>query len=601
MVQSTRRRLILSLFLCAGLGSAQSVFFYTLDGLGDRILRQDPAAQELRVLRRVMSQGVTAQGVQAAFPSTTGNSHAALYTGAYGDVNNITANDMPALPRAGHTFRERSSGYRSDQLAAEPVWAAAARQGVKTAAYQVTQAYPFLPVNTAPGATVLNSYQTLQVAPHNAVRARDVEFEAVAGWTPALPKSLRVRKGFKFRSGPLAFYGAIIDDAVWVAISKSGTRIRVTPEATEGQPPLNRELARHFSKPLSISEPASQAIYFRLFELAPDGHDFLLYHSSVSEVGVTDGSKEDFELRRQMLGETGGVIGNGASALLNRGAFGDAATDVAHRRYMETVELVTRQNLRQTLWLHKKLKPRLLIGYLPFPDEFDHQYLALDAAGNQLARQMRAWGYQIVDRWLAGVCGLAKGGDHLVVASDHGMAPVRKSVSVDALMRRAGLSGQVAYVYNSVLVNTTDWKGGTVKPEEKAAVVAKAQAALESAFDPETGQRLFTAFFRPETHGSLFGIGGPAGADLYFDLAPGWNVYNGREGALFPALIQPRGVHGFLPTREEMLAICVARGPKLPRGAEWPRLRSIDVAPLVAQLLAIDPPKQAQGKSPLGK
>ena len=46
-----------------------------------------------------------------------------------------------------------------------------------------------------------------------------------------------------------------------------------------------------------------------------------------------------------------------------------------------------------------------------------------------------------------------------------------------------------------------------------------------------------------EQHGAQYGIGGPAGSDLYFDLQPGYYVRD-VAGELFPVLDNPAGNHG---------------------------------------------------------
>jgi hypothetical protein len=117
------------------------------------------------------------------------------------------------------------------------------------------------------------------------------------------------------------------------------------------------------------------------------------------------------------------------------------------------------------------------------------------------------------------------------------------------------------------------------------------QAAL-AAYD------VFTGFYTPEEHGAQYGIGGPAGSDLYFDLKPGYTVRE-QVGEIFPPLESPTGVHGFRPDRPDMLATLFAVGPRLRPGTKWPRLRSIDVAPLVTTLLGIAPPRDARGRSPM--
>jgi hypothetical protein len=57
------------------------VVLVSLDALGYQIWLQDPVAAELTALREIADSGVVAAGVQPAFPSTTANSHAAIWTG----------------------------------------------------------------------------------------------------------------------------------------------------------------------------------------------------------------------------------------------------------------------------------------------------------------------------------------------------------------------------------------------------------------------------------------------------------------------------------------------------------------------------------------
>lgn len=595
----------LALLLLAALTlAAQNVYVFSLDGLGHEILTKDPVRRHLRTAQKILAEGVKADGLVAAFPSTTGNSHAALFTGAYGDVSQITANNMPRLPRASHTFRERANGFRADQLAAEPLWVSAARQNVRTVAYQVTQAVPFGANNTHPGAVVFNSYQTQNHAPHIALRAKDVTFEPVAGWDPVMPNGSRVRRAFRWTAGKTMFYGVIVDDTMYVASDKKGKKNRLSLKAvaTEGEFPLSRPLARHFSPALIIQSPTPAGIHFRLFELAADGSDFLLYHTPIQEMGLMDGSTPASKLLGDMLNKAGGVVSNGAESLLESGAFGgvnyDGADDTALRRYLETVELAIRQNLRQTEFLVKRNKPRLTLGYLPFPDETDHKFLALALRNNKMAARAREWVYQAVDTWMAGVEDLA--GKHaLLFVSDHGMAPVTQAVSVNAALRRAGLDQQAVHIYNSILLNTTDWKDGVVRPEDKAAVLNRVRQTLAALREPNSEKPIITSFIDPEKEGAAYGIRCSACSDLYLDLAPGWVIRDSSSGELYPANMRPGGAHGFLPTRPEMLAVCFGRGGKLPRGVSWPRMKSIDVAPLASQLLDIQPPKQSQGKSPL--
>jgi len=197
--------------------------------------------------------------------------------------------------------------------------------------------------------------------------------------------------------------------------------------------------------------------------------------------------------------------------------------------------------------------------------------------------------------WSRGIASLVGPKDHLVITADHGMAPTYRYVNVNEILRRAGLGDVAVHVYNSVLLNDLSWKGGVVA--DRVGLRDKVRAALLAVRDPEP---VFTGFYTPEEHGAKYGIGGPASSDLYFDLSPGYSVRE-IKGELFSTAKEPGGNHGFRPDREDMLATLFAVGPKIPRAKRWPRLKSIDVAPLVADLLGIQPPKDSRGTSPLGK
>lgn len=539
----------------------------SLDGLGYQALTTDPIAGELTVLREAITHGVSAAGMQAAFPSTTANSHAALWTGCYGDVNHITANNPPLLPRAAHTILERGNGFLATPLDSEAIWVTAAREGRSVVAHQPTQGYPFTPMNSGHGAIVHNGYQTRLLAPHALFTVKN---------TDAQPDG-----SIHIKHGPLSLRAERRNGVLRISVSGSKEFVDVRPAAVETELPRQRPLARYFSPGLAIAQPVPAVLYFRLFELSPTS--FRLYVSPLQELAMT-------ELLPALFRQAGGFLGNGPEALMQQGVLSEP-------EYLEAVELVIRQMTRHAAWLHAHYQPRFFQGYLPFPDEFEHSWLALSRNGQKSIDEFRRWGYIAVNRGAAEFAKLARKSDHLLWVSDHGMAPVTRYVSVHEVLRRAGLGDKASYLYNSILVNTADWKAGTVQPGERARVVEQARQALAAVH--ENGKPVFTAFFTPERDGAKYGIGGPAGGDLYFDLAPGYAASGRPNPALFDANTKPRGVHGFLPTRPEMLAVCILRGPRVKPSTQWPQLRSIQVAPLIADLLGIAPPPNAKSPSPL--
>ena len=544
MVQGIRRFLILLLLLSAGLAQAQSVFLFSLDGFGHQFFTKSPASAPLKTLKRLAARGAIADGIQPAFPSTTSNSHCALWTGVYGDVSHITANNLPSLPRAEHSFLDRSSGYRADQLAAEPLWVTAARQGVKTVAYQTPQSIPFLPINTHPLALTVNGYQTKRIAPHLVLHRKDLRFDSA--------------NEFHFQHGPVVLKGVLTRQGVQI----EGVAVPMAP--VESDLPTDRPLARRFSEGLYLDDPVPAVIYFRLFEFSRD--DLLLYVSPIQELAFSHGDPRD------LLHSAGGFIANSYDGPL-----------LTTAQSLETMELQARQSYQQITWLYRHEAPRLFMAYVTTSDELGHRYLGLYDQGDSNAKTAMEWGYTILERWSREIMKLVTPRDHVIITADHGMAPVNRLVNVNEILRRAGLGNVAVHVYNSVLLNTTDWKDGTVKDRE--AVRAQVQAALAAV-------PAFVGFYTPEHDGAQYGIGGPAGSDLYFDLAPGYFVKD-EEGEIFPKLDRPTGQHGFRPDREDMIATLFVNGPTIKPGTRWPRMKSIAVAPLAARLLGIQPPKDA--------
>jgi predicted AlkP superfamily phosphohydrolase/phosphomutase len=580
------------------------VLLISLDGMGYEFLRTDPIAGELTALHTFAKQGAHAAGILSHFPSTTANAHAALWTGTWGDVNGITANSMPQLPRSEHRVTDWSVGYRSDGLQAEPLWVTAARYGVKAVAQQVTQAYPFSEQSVGGSGlkvppVVLNGYQTRLIADHAALRRADMKAEPCGD---RLPASRRKPLCFSWTAGPVVLHGALLapsTDAYTVFSVRaegtpSGVEARLAPLETE--PPRKRSLGRNFSSGLflkSVADAGPAVVYFRLFEAEADGSDFLLYQTPIHELGV-----HPEHLREPLLREAGGFIGNGPLRLLR-------TNKLSERAYLEAVELILSLSVRHARWLIRHEQPELYIGYLTYPDEIEHQWKG-PAALEPRYNDFRRWGYVALNRALKELIALRRRGDDLIFASDHGMTAVHREVHVNGALLQAGLLAvdrkgkvdsahtQVLDMRNCLLVNTTDWKSGVVAPEQVDTVKAKAIEALRGIRDPATGQAVITDIYSSREDAERFGFGGSGGPQICYDLLPG---YLGADSTAVPLVQEmkiPVGAHGFAPTRADMKAILIAAGPGFPRGRVWPTLRLIDIAPLVSRLLGIDAPAQSR-------
>jgi predicted AlkP superfamily phosphohydrolase/phosphomutase len=598
------------------------VILVSLDGMGTRLFLDDPVSDQLQALAALRAKGAMAAGLVSHMPSTTANAHAALWTGAWGDVNGITANEMPLAPRGDHEVLARVSGYQSDGLRAEPLWVAAARQGVPVVAQQASQIYP-LSNRTTGGVlprppVLLHGYQAPVVAPARWLGASDVTR------LPCAPEDgVGALTCFAWSAGPVRFRATLTmpsPGATSLRVRVDGTSrgVWVPLVTTEHEPPRGRDLARHFSDGLLVDMPGVAPVmaYFRLFEASPDGRSLVLFQSVLQETVLYTGRRATREETMAFLETAGGFVGNGQSESwaidgvsgrpLSRG--GDGSRE---RRYLETLELGIRQTIRQARLLWQRHHPQLLVAYVSMPDEMDHAWLG-QSRHDARYTPLRRWGYQLVDRAVETYVGLTGADDHIVFVSDHGMSPVTHEVRVNLALAAAGLvtegggstidgrRSQVLFGRNCLLVHTSDWKGGIVSSADRDVVLDKAVEALQAIRAPGDDAPIVTGVYRSPSEREQYGFGGPNGFDACVDYRPGYmaSTWMG-EGPVVREKSRATGEHGFLPTRPDMQGILIAAGPRVAPGATWPRQRAIDVAPLISDLLGIAPPRDARGVSPL--
>jgi hypothetical protein len=356
----------------------------------------------------------------------------------------------------------------------------------------------------------------------------------------------------------------------------------------------------------------------RLFALAADGSDFLIFQPALSVVQANHPAEA-----RAYAEAIGGWVGNGAQDLLADGGLGpllsDGGSGEAELRYLESLELVTRQFMRGSEWAWAR-GPDLMVDYFPVADEADHLWYgqvapespAYEAAVSARVQEMRARAWALVDRRLAALHSLVArdAGSVLFVTGDHGMRPTWRAFRPNAALREAGLlatddsghvdpSSTLAYSPDGlyIAVNTTDWLGGIVPPDSAAAVVAAAERAI-LAVRGDDGAPAVVRTWRVFGGDSL-GRGGPVGGQLYYETGPGYAWDREASGAA----AGPRRAgaeHGFPSIAPDMFTVLCAAGDSIPARRLGPA-RTIDAAPTVAAWLGIAPPREARGASLLGK
>ena len=611
----------------------------------DRMLRTlDSSA--IPAIVRLFSQGACAQYARPAFPSVTAPGHAALWTGAYGDVSGIAGNWQPRLPRDRHTLVEGGSGFLAAALRAEPFWITAGAAGAIAVGHHVTQApdapgYPAvdgepdaaLAAARARAIATLASRNVHVVNGYNRRLAGDTAItERVAPPSPARPWAGAERLGsalplleIAWKAGDDSLFALLHGNSAYthalVATRRDASGgVSVAAAPVRRDLPAAGDLARHFSEPLEIpvdQGAAAAFARFRLFALAPDASSFILFQPAIH---VVEANRPD--VAAAYARAVRGWVGNGAGYFLDAGGFGptipNGGDGSAEAMYLESLENVTLRSMEGSEWAWRTIGARVLLDYFSAGDELDHRYYGyLDASSPKhdptLAariQEVRQRGWRLVDLRLAHLRRLVGDdpGAALFVSGDHGMRATWRQFRPNLALMNVGLlavdtawridlSRTRALSPNGywVTVNRTAWKGGIVPPAEEAAVIDAAERALRLARAPD-GSPVVTRIWRAAQHDSL-GLGGPVGGDLYYELAPGFRWTSSTTGFV-TGDDEVSGNHGYPSTAVDMRTVLCATGRAFP-SRRAPAARTIDAAPTVAEWLGLPAPPNARGVSVL--
>jgi beta-lactamase class A len=644
-------------------GEPGRAILVSIDALNEAILREFLTPDEAPALYRLFGEGVCAEHAISHFPSVTAASHATLWTGAYGDVTGLAGNQLHPLPRDAHTVLETVNGFHYSTLQAEPLWITAGRAGISVAGHHVTQA-PGAPsyaaafgapsqaqvrrraeaerVLASPSVHVMNGYNRL-VLQQGILRGDGVRWQAgdLAAWEglDALPASASAPATSALPPRPFVWdvpeagpvYGLVLAlaDGEEAAPVYNALLLAPAPVVAQGvlahaapveSTPLSsgRELGQHFMAPLELAvEGGVIFLTGRLFEVAPDGDDFMFYHPPTQ---VVEANRADLSL--EYMRAIGGWTGNSGFGVYRAGGFGprlmDGGDGLAEARYLETAEHLTRQFNRGSTWLWETHAPRVMMDYFPLSDAIDHELIGyLDprwpgytAEQARQVRDFRARVWGLVDLRVAHLTALAEeGGAALFVSGDHGMRASWQVFHPNLLLEEAGLlvrdadgaidlsqTRAAAATGYWISVNRAAYREGIVPPEEEAEVLAAVIEALEGARGPD-GERIVRRIFTPDADPEL-GIGGPSGGDVYWGTAPGIRSSSSvrAAGVLTPGTLTAG--HGFPPDEPDMFTVFCALGGGFEAG-RIPAVRTTVVAPTVAEYAGIPTPPDAVAGSVL--
>lgn len=613
----------------------------SFDALAERRALETLPPDAIPALRTLFERGACAEYALSAWPSKTSASHAAIWTGAFGDRSGVAANWQPTLPRDRHRITDLSSGYAAATLRAEPIWVTAGLAGRRVVGHHPTQApgVPGYPPVTgsrdaahatarAVASSALSDPDVVVLNGYNVTYERDLALTAeqapprpASGWRnldrlgSALPP-LEVAWLAGRDSVFAVFHGSDRYSQVLVAPVRDAAQGVVAAAApVERESPRGRELARHFSDPIAMAVPDGRVYArVRLFSLAPDGSDFLLFQPALQ---VVEGNHP--EAAADYAGTIGGWTGNGAQNLLWTGAFGptlrDGGDGTAELRYLESLEYVTRQFMRGSEWAWQR-GPDLQLDYFPLVDETDHMWYGevvaaspahrAEIADQVQAMRVRAW--TLVDLRLGALQRLVAGDSTaaLFVTGDHGMRATWRIFRPNVALAAAGLlvvddSGRIVAARTRalapdglyVMANTTDWLDGTVPPDSAPGVLALADSVLRAVRGAD-GEPVVTRTWivtGPDT----LGRGGPVGGGLYYETAPGYDWSEAAVGEVTSAG-RASGEHGFPSISPDMYTVLCAMGEAFSARRLGPA-RVIDAAPSVAAWLGIPAPRFSEGRT----
>ena len=604
------------------------------DGAGDVLMDRLLAENKLPNLSKLAARGARAEHMIGTWPTKTAPSHASIYTGCGPGVHGITANSVPPPgDRSQHTVLESIGGFSSSVLKAEPLFVTTVLEGLDTVVLGASHYHPTKPIaemmQSRQGNLPVGTFRSLngfehRLLPSGTLADHDLG-PASDAWTdlPPMAENAREPLEMELRAGEQTVYGLVFDHRDDPVEGFDSVLLRLAGRA--GDAPAQTIMKPHeaspkpvgWSPPFTVIDgPLSGRLYFRLFELSPDGSKMVLYRREIT-APVGDISESDF---RDFMAAGLGSYDDGSRAY-GRGRLGRplmlGGDGTAEERLVETVAFDVEGLIANTAFAWKTWQPDVFFHYAPYLDHVGHTWLGVlhpDSATYNPEIADRVWFYYAriagqLDRWLGAMMELA--GDDTLVAlvSDHGMAYSTHDVAVNRILEDAGLltrgdDGRIDLARTKILaadasfylrVNGTQWRQGVVPPEQYDGVVEQAAAALLAVRDPETGRAVIPKVF-PATELSHLGLH-TYGGDLYLDTAPGYYPV-----PFFPETQVRRsrrpwggGTHGHWRQRRDMHAIFYVAGPGV-ANVDLPPMSQIDVAPTLAELMGIRPPANACGR-----
>lgn len=318
--------------------------------------------------------------------------------------------------------------------------------------------------------------------------------------------------------------------------------------------------------------------------------------------------------------------------------FGEEAKFLIRQR-VQALRLV-----RMAKFFKEKMRWRLCFLHYHIMDSVNHRFLGYldkrfpfyDEDKAELAWKFYEESYKIVDEFIGLLLKKCASNNTLVVVvSDHAAVPAWRTVNIRRIFIDEGLLKYKRVEAGTYLV---DWKGtkafpwieplmvwinlkgrdpqGVVPPGEYEEIREQVIDVLQNLKDPETGDRIATMVLTREESVNI-GMGDERTGDVIYFLRPPYTIWCGPIEDLLTYMATDRhlgedwivkdqmrvtGIHGYYLPNEKVgdfsnAAVLIMSGPGVERGVELRRfVKLMDVAPTIAHLMNIPPPKDNEGR-----
>ncbi|HEV7892202.1 MAG TPA: alkaline phosphatase family protein [Pyrinomonadaceae bacterium] len=579
---------------------------------------------------RMARRGVRAESVETINVASTAPSHAALFTGAYPERTGIVTTSF--LQRGEGLDVPFGPGFTAP-LKAETIWSAAMRQGKRVVCSAAVGADARSPARTC---TETRGFRKLE-APASVVRLQPANSAAIPGVGFEHARALNAKGDspgqltYRMSDGRVVNLYAYASDSARDGVERYDGVLLDLDRTLENGYAAELKPGRWAALRLPSSGETQAGSWVQLTRISGDLSDVEVYLGSV---GSNPGTPREF--LRDIDAKFGFPPGEGDSQSLNRGL-------ITERMYLEQFERAAEYEKNVVLEHLKRDDWDLLLAYLSITDHIQHRFLVRDRRQNDYAleggrRRVRyaryvEESYRKVDAVLKTWMEAAPRGTNFVVVSDHGFVSAHHTVLVNNYLAQSGFKvaptseaevraladGASSNIYVNVRGRQKD---GIVPPERLNEYVERIMKACRALRDPSTGEPVFEVVMRKDELKTLRLEDDERSPDVFVSARRGWSTsarINPRVPPIVPstmtlegrAALAPDardflasgslnetspGVHGYLAGERQLESIFYAAGPGVPR-ARLGRIKVVDIAPTVAALLNIDPPRDAQGRA----